>query len=140
MPAVGVESRIWEALHTRLAALTLSPPLLIATPNVTFPATGESLPSIYLRAHHMRATPDDVGISKWTERQGILQVDVCYSPPNGLGAATEIADKIAAHFPRGLTLGDIPVRIDWTPAIASPVDDTPHIKLPVSIRYRAFTP
>lgn len=139
MTAVGIESQIWESLYAHLAALTLSPPLAIAGPNTKFPAAGETLPAIYLRVHHLRATPDDVGISKWVERQGVLQVDVCYSREDGLIAATEIADAIAAHFPRGSVIGSIPVRIDWTPAVASPIDDSPHIKLPVSIRYRAFT-
>lgn len=141
MTAVGIEAQITEALLQRLAALTLSPSLKIAYPNVPFPKTGETKPDTYLEAHQLRGPTDAVGISAWNQHQGIFQIDVVYLAQDGLIAPTEIADAVAAHFPRGLRLanGAVQVRIDEPAKIAAPVTDAPYIRTPVSISYRVFT-
>lgn len=138
MTAVGVESQITEALMTRLAALTLSPVLPVAYPNVAFnpPASGP-----YLVANApLRATTQGIGISAWDEHAGIFQVDVVYRAQDGVIKPTQIADAVAAHFPRNLHLenGSVRVDIDEPPSIAAPVTDAPNLKTPVSIRYRCF--
>lgn len=137
MTATGVESQITEALFARLAALSLSPALPVAWPDVAFnpPASG-----LYLDVHQLRAETTGIGISAWDEHSGILQVDVVAKAQDGVLSKTEIADAVAAHFPRNLKLtnGSIRVDIDDPPAIAAPIPDAPYTRTPVSIRYRVF--
>src|SRR6266481_667051 len=135
MVATGIESQITEALLQRLAALTLSPALQVAWPGVTFPAPGTTKPAIYLEARApLRVPTSAVGISAWNEHSGIFQVDVLYSAQDGAIKPTQIADAVAAQFPRGtrLTNGAVEVQIDQPPAIASPIDDAPYTRTPVS--------
>jgi hypothetical protein len=142
MIAIGIESQITEALLQRLAALTLSPALLVAYPNVTFPAAGQTKPTTYLEAHSpLRANTSAIGISAWNEHAGIFQVDVVYGTQDGAIRPTQIADAIAQHFPRNLRLtnGDIQVDIYEPPSIAAPITDGSYNRTPVSISYRTFT-
>jgi predicted secreted protein len=140
MTAVGVESQITEALLQRLGTLTLSPALQVAYPNVPFPASGATKPDTYLEAHQLRADVQAVGISAWNEHAGILQVDVVYKAQDGAIKPTQIADAVAAHFPRNLHLanGNVRVDINEKPSIAAPISDAPYTRTPVSIRYRVF--
>lgn len=140
MTAVGVESQITEALLARLAALTLSPALQVAYPNVPFPAAGAVKPDTYLEANQLRAETQGIGISAWNEHAGVLQVDVVYKAEDGAIKPTQIADAVADHFPRNLRLanGSIVVHINERPSIAAPISDAPYTRTPVSIRYRVF--
>lgn len=140
MTAVGVESQITEALLQRLATLTLSPALQVAWPDVPFPANGGTKPDTYLEARQLRAETQTIGINAWDDHAGIFQVDVVYSKQDGAIKATQIADAVAAHFPRNLRLanGAVVVRIHERPSIAAPVPDAPYTRTPVSIRYRSF--
>lgn len=142
MTAVGVEAQITEALFTRLAALTLSPVLPVAYPDVAFPAAGQTKPDNYLEAAILRAQTQGIGISAWDEHAGILQVTVVTKqfPAGGTKTPTQIADAVAAWFPRGTRLvnGAVTVTVFETPAIASPIADAPYTRTPVSIRYRTF--
>jgi hypothetical protein len=142
MTAVGVEAQITEALLARLAALTLSPVLPVVYPDVEFPAAGQAKPSSWIEAVILRAQTRGIGISAWDEHAGILQVTVVTqeNPAGGTNAPTQIADAIAAWFPRGTRLinGSVQVDVYETPAIASPVPDAPYTRTPVSIRYRTF--
>lgn len=140
MTAVGVESQIVEALLTRLAALALSPAVPVAYPDVTFPATGTTKPDTYLDAKRLPAGARAIGISAWNEYPGIFQVDVVTKKGGGAIKSTQIADAVAAWFPRGtsLTNGGVQVDIYDPPAIAPSIDDDPYTRIPVSIRYRTF--
>ena len=104
MTAVGVESQITEALLQRLATLTFSPALQVAWPNVPFPVAGQTKPDTYLEAHQLRADTQTIGINAWDDHAGIFQVDVVYSKQDGAIKSTQIADAVAAHFPRNLKL------------------------------------
>lgn len=140
MTAVGTESQITEALLTRLAALTLSPVLQVAYPDVLFPPAGQVKPDTYLDAHQLRAGAQGIGISAWDEHGGIFQVDVVDKAQDGSIKPTQIADAVADWFPRNLRLtnGSVQVDIYAKPAIAAPVTDAPYTRTPVSIRYRCF--
>lgn len=143
MSAVGTEALIIEALMQRLATLVLSPVLAVAYPDVVFPAAGQVKPATYLRVSFMRARTASVGISRWDERPGIMQVDVVYSTAAGPIGPTNYADAVAAWFPRNWSTTNGAVRVDVyeTPSIDSPVPDVaPYSFIPVSIRYRVFTP
>lgn len=141
MSAVGIEAQITEALLTRLAALTLSPVVPVAMPNVTFPASGSDTPDTYLQARMLRAPTQGVGISAWNEHAGILQVDVVYKPQNGEIKPLQIADSVAAWFARGTRMSNGSVQVDVyePPQIASVIQDGDRIRIPVSVRYRTFT-
>jgi hypothetical protein len=142
MTAVGVEAQITEALFERLADLTLSPVLPVSYPDVVFPAVGQTKPDNYLEAAILRAQTAAVGLSKWDEHAGILQVTVVTKqfPAGGTKTPTQIADAVAAWFPRGTRLlnGSVQVDVYEKPAIASPIADAPYTRTPVSIRYRTF--
>lgn len=147
MTAVGVEAQITEALFIRLAALTLSPALPVAYPDVAFtpPAGGQ-----WIEVAVLRARTQGVGISAWDEHAGIFQVTVVTpkSPAGGTKTPTQIADAVAAWFPRGTRLinGSVQVDVYEKPAIASfYIDhrgsigiDSTCTRTPVSIRYRTF--
>ena len=138
MSAVGTEAKIAEALLTRLANLTLSPPLQVAWPNKTF---GPDKPDTYLQASLLRGNVQTVGISAWDEHAGILQVDVLYKAQDGEIKPLDIADAVVSWFGRGTRLvnGGIQVDVYEKPSIASafPNGDG-YLKIPVSIRYRSF--
>lgn len=142
MSAVGNEAQITEALLTRLAALTLSPPLQVAWPNVPFPAPPSSdKPDTFLQARILRAPTQGVGISAWNEHVGILQIDVVYKPQDGEIKPLQIADSVAAWFARGTRMSNGSVQVDVyePPQIASDIQDGDRIRIPVSVRYRSFT-
>src|SRR4051794_24622464 len=125
MATSGNEALITEAFVQRLAALVLTPTLLVAYPNVAFPATGQAKPATYLQASILRAETRPIGISRWDERAGIFQVDVVSSAQSGLVPPTEIADAVADWFPRFTRLVNDGVQVDVyeTPAIGPLVVD-----------------
>lgn len=133
-----VESKIFEGFTVRLAALTFSPVLPIAWPNVSFtpPAAGK-----YLRARHLPNTPEQIslGSTGFNRHVGLFQVDVVW--PEGVGetAPKEIAGAIVAQFKRGteFTRESIIIRIPAPPAIAPSIQDGKSYVIPVTIRYQA---
>lgn len=141
MTAVGNEAQITEALLTRLIALTLSPVVPVAFLNVQYPATGSDKPDTYLEARILRAPTQGIGVSAWNEHVGILQVDVVYKPQDGEIKPLQIADSVAAWFPRGTRMTNGSVQVDvYEPAqIATAISDGDRLRIPVSIRYRTFT-
>jgi hypothetical protein len=142
MTAVGVEAQITEALLDRVKALGVSLSLSVAYPDVVFPKGGQTKPDNYLDVSILRAATQGFGINAWDEHAGILQVTVVTKqfPVGGTKTPTQIADAVAAWFPRGTRLlnGSVQVDVYETPAIASPIADAPYTRTPVSIRYRTF--
>lgn len=88
----------------------------------------------------LRAQTVGIGISAWDEHAGILQVTVVTKKGGGTKQPTQLADRVAAWFPRGTRLpnGSVQVDVYETPAIASSVPDGTYTRTPVSIRYRTF--
>jgi hypothetical protein len=142
MTATGVEAQIGEALFARLAALTLSPVLLVAYPNAVFPPAGSDKPTTYLKASLLRVGAQGIGISAWDEHAGILQVDVLSGSQSGEVKPLQIADAVAAWFGRGtrLTNGSVQVDVYETPRIGPAIadDGNGYEQIPVSVRYRTF--
>lgn len=134
--ATGIEARITEALHTRLAALTLSPTMSVAWPDIDFtpPAAG------YLRPTHVpntvrQATLGSAGKNRY---RGIYQVSVFWQRNAGELVPREKADLVAAHFKRGtvLTNGGLSIRIYAPPVVAQTMQDGAYTHTPVTIRYQ----
>lgn len=142
MTAVGVEAQITEALLNRVKTLGVSLSLPVAYPDVTFPVEGQTKPVNYLDVSILRAPTAGIGISAWDEHAGILQVTVVTKQfqEGGTRIPTQFSDAVAAWFPRGWSVanGAVLVTVYETPAIASPLSDTPYTRTPVSIRYRTF--
>lgn len=137
--ATRVETKIADALKSRLSALTFSPALTIAWPNVAFtPPTGT-----YLRVDNLRNGTDRMVIANDGphRQQGILQVTVVAPVNGGEDAALEIAGQIADWFtaePR-LFFNGGELRITKRPDIASLKDpDGVHWQVPVSVPWTAY--
>src|SRR5690606_27572577 len=71
--------------------------------------------------------------------EGIYQVDVDAPTGSNVVALRNLANEIAAHFPRGLTLELFgqKVLITRTPSIGPLIPDGGRMKRPVSIRYQS---
>lgn len=139
MAATRTESKIARALAQRLEALTFSPALSIAWPNVKFtPPSGT-----YLRVDDMRNATDRVVIANDGphRQQGILQVTVMAPIDGGEIAPLEIAGQIADWFmaePRLFFAGGS-VRITKRPDIVSLRDpDGARWQVPVSVSWEAY--
>lgn len=140
MTAVGVEAQITEALLDRVKTLGVSLALPVAYPDVAFPAVGQPKPDSWVEAAILRVQTQGIGISAWDEHAGILQVTVVTKqfPAGGTKTPTQIADAVAAWFPRNWFDPSGLVRVFEKPAVASPIADAPYTRTPVSIRYRTF--
>jgi hypothetical protein len=139
--ATGIEANIFLALITRLQALVFTPALLIAGPNVPFPAAGQTKPKDYLDVTYLpnRTTTRTVGPGRQQHR-GIMQVSVHWSSSTGIIIPMQKADQIIAHFPKDLLLFEsgIRVKIYRKPyAIPMPPQDGSLI-VPVTIEYESF--
>ncbi len=135
--ATYFETKIYNALIGKLVALTLSPSLSVAYPNVPFTPPEDG----YLRVSHFpnlvqQITVGDTGINRYT---GILQIDL-FSPENeGIVGASEVAGEIAQHFKRGTFIDSdgAVVRVISPPIIATGLSSPPYLQTPISIRWQA---
>jgi hypothetical protein len=140
MPNPTIETAIWKALRARMESLSLTPAATIIWPaDVTPLPDGTSVEVTHLPNRPQRRYLADADPSY---RQGILQAGVMTKPqsnPEHLSVATEIAGRIAEHFPSGLrmTFQGIVVRVSEAPAIGSGFHDLKRMRwvTPVSIRY-----
>lgn len=138
---MGVEANIHAALMARVEALTLSPALPVSYPGVPFTAPDGD----YIRVTHIRNRPvqRSVGTFTGSERMGLLQLDLFTRIDAGSWqiVADDMADDIAAHFPRGLRMtsnGQL-VRVfqSWVAQGVKDPDGT-HWQTPVIVDYRAY--
>jgi hypothetical protein len=128
---------IRAALETALDAL--SPALDTAWENLAFEPTAD-VP--YQRASLLFALPDDQEISGRHLEQGFLQVDLCYPPGEGSGAAAARAALLKSTFRKGvcLTASGVTVLVAQTPQILTYAIDAERYVLPVRISFRAQVP
>jgi hypothetical protein len=133
-----IQFSIEAALFARVAALVLSPALPVAWPNVAFtkPVGG------YLRVTHVPniARRLFIGSTDPHQRLGLLQVDV-FAPLNkGASTATEIAGKVAEHFPCDFRMisDGVTARVTKAPDVAQAMADDTHWMVPVMVRYEVF--
>lgn len=134
----SIETSIWLALRSRVAALVLSPALPIAWPNDDFtpPVSG------YLRVTHIPNINRRlfIGSGKPHQRLGLLRVDVFSRINQNVAVGTEIAGTVAAWFPSDLRLtsNGVSVRITQAPTVGAPIRDDPHWLTPVSIEHETL--
>lgn len=133
-----IQSSIEAALFARVASLVMSPALPVAWPNLSFnpPAAG------YIRVTHLPNVNRRLflGSNDPHQRLGLLQLSVFMPKNAGVTVATEIAGKIAAHFPADLPMrsGGITVRVGKAPDIAPGFAEDTHWHVPVTISYQAI--
>lgn len=141
-----VEVAIESALINRLVALTFSPVIPVALPNVTLTPAPIAGPGVkWLRATFLPADSFAIGISFDAHNQhyGIFQVDVFYGQGSGELAPGRIAASIIAWFKRGTKLTKDGFIIECgvgndVPKRGRLVEDDPWVMIPVSIPYRCF--
>lgn len=133
-----IETNIETALFARAAALILSPAWPVAWPNNTFTpvVTG------YLAVNHLPngARRVFIGSAGPHHRLGLLQVSV-FAPLNkGASPATEIAGKVAEHFPCDIKLrsGPVAVRVTQAPEIMAAMRNDQFWHVPVRISYECW--
>lgn len=131
------ETKVMDALFARLAALTFSPALPVAWPNRAFTPPADRK---WLQANEIPASTTPFTLyGDASDHVGLMQVDVFRPLNEGIGAAKEIAAAICAHFRPPLLLSSDGVKVKTTQATPGPIlVDGDAIKLPVTIRYRAF--
>lgn len=134
------EKHIHAALMARVESLTLSPALPVAFPGVPFSDTAGD----YIRVTHLRNMPDRWGIlgSDPMDRMGLLQLDLFTTISGGSWqiVADDIAEDIAAHFPRDLkmTSGGYTAKVFMTRIETGLRDpDGTHWQTPIIVDYRA---
>jgi len=141
MASTGVETRILEALDTRLQALVFSPAIPISFPNRTFTPSGA-----YLRTWWLPSPTETLGgttpVTAPLDYKGIYQVSVFWPIGSGSTPIMEVASAIAAHFKRGTKLSHdgIDVWMDDPPSVGPMIQESNVLQLPVSVPYRAFVP
>lgn len=134
----SVESTIPDLLLTHLGKLNLSPKLPVAYPNLPFkPPSGS-----YLEARFMPNTNVDrfLGDNDTVQYQGLLQVTLVVLSAGGIIDPLKIAAQVAAHFAKGTILqgSGVKVRVYNKPSVASTLQDTDRLRIPITIPYRCF--
>jgi len=133
-----IEEKIQRALGARVAALVLSPPLIVAWPNNV---TAVSPP--YLRVDYFPNRSQRIGIkgSSPHRRLGILQITVVAPLNVGPDRSVAIAGLVAEHFPADLVLtyDGVDVRIFKAPDVLPANKEDASWDVPVSIEYESFS-
>ena len=135
------EATIPALLNDRLGALSLSPALPIAWPEVPFtpPSNGKYLEVQYLPNFVAR---DFIGSDDPHRHVGLYQVTVINPRNGGIIKPIEIAGLVAAHFPADLRLVSstpaFSLSVTSRPTVAAPFSDELNIRVPVTIRWRAY--
>lgn len=136
-----VEATIAAALlaHLGTFAAGQSPVISIAQPNVAF--TPQALQT-FLEAFVLPVQNVNNGISdaSSTEIPGIFQITVVAPSGGGIITPTRLAGKIADHFERSaeITRDGVTVKIENRPSIASYLQESDRLRVPVRVRYYAL--
>jgi hypothetical protein len=142
--AEPVEVAIESALLTRLLALTFSPAIPVAVPNVAFTPPSAAPGIVWLRGSFLPADTYALGLSYASTNQhyGIFQVDVFYNQGQGELAPARIAAAVIQYFKRGtqLTKDGFRIEVTDTPRRSAMIKDDPWIMIPVSIPYKTYAP
>ena len=142
MATPNVETKIWLALRTRLAGLTLSP-----AATVLWPGEDASIPSgTAIEVIHQVNRPGRLfmGSTSPHQRQGILQLGVLTvsGASHHETQVREIAGDIADHFPADLsmTTHGVTVRVTEAPEVGGSFRDDKRARwvTPISIRWETF--
>ncbi|MFA7308187.1 MAG: phage tail terminator-like protein [Hyphomicrobium sp.] len=139
--AVTPEAVIPELLLAHMAALVLVPARRVAWPNISFtPVTGET----YLDVSHLPNATTSPFLAADDESMylGQLQVTIVAPLDKGIIQPSEIVGEVVAHFSVGTILrpadGSFALKIYDVPGDSPVIIDKPSIRIPVTIKWRAF--
>lgn len=128
---------IRNLLEGRVSAFATTHNLQVAWENLPFNPPPRKT---YLRAFLLPAATDSLDIQgEHRLYVGALQINVVALGGNGPGAAGELAELLAAHFPKNLALGTKPnvVRMITPMSVFQGIPDEERYTVPVSGNYRA---
>lgn len=132
------DQTIMAALQSRLAVFASSKGLKVAFEGVSF---APDATKTHLADFLLPAQTDNPSMGRSHRRYtGIYQVDVDAPTGSNVVALRNLANEVAAHFPRGLTLthsSGLKVLIIRDPSISSLLPDGGRMKRAVSVRYQA---
>ena len=139
MAVNGLEAQIAHALLKRLQAMTLSPPLPVAYPDVNFtkPASGMWLETSLFQAP---TTGQALGFADSNSYSGFMQLTVV-SPQNvGVIATLQIVAAICLWFQQGTKMweGSTRIEIVKNPYSSSLIMDPPYTRTPITIPYQVY--
>lgn len=125
------QSQLVEAIYSQVKALATSLGIPCGYPATAFkpPATGRWL--------ELRIFPNDIDLTlSDTEsyRRGFFQLVVYARPGTGSVPLMQVAESVAAAFPKGQTIAGS-VIVSATPELRSLLEMDDKIALPVSINY-----
>lgn len=106
----GKTASIEDALLARLGTLVTTPPCQFAWPSIDYtPAQGQP----YLLPSVMPNRTDEGGLGAGAPERhlGLFQVTVYAPSGSGVAPASELADQVIAHFPRGSVIVGSGVRV-----------------------------
>jgi len=141
MASPTIETAHWLAIRARVETLALGVTLPIAWPNEAFtppaPNTNGYLRVTWIPNQNRRLF---LSGSDPHQRLSILQIDLFAKRNQNIAVATELAGKIAAHFPADLvmTAHGVTVRVQSAPRVGQPIDDETFVLVPVIITLEAF--
>lgn len=132
------DQHIMSALQTRLATFASSKGLSVAYEGVKFTPNASKT---HLADFLLPAPTDNPSMGRGHKRYtGIYQIDVDAPTGSNIVALRNLANEVAAHFYRGLTLthsSGLRVLIIRDPSISRLLPDGGRMKRAVSVRYQA---
>lgn len=130
---MATDKDILTGALNHMAAFTTSLP--IAWPGVNFTPPSEGM---WFEVRHFPNTPNNLVMDNAGDQEflGFLQVSVFDRPGAGIVKATEQAEGIIAHFPKGTALGPVMVRV--RPYLSPPIPEDNSIQIPVTVPYKGI--
>ena len=144
----SVESKIWDALRSRLQVMYGDLDLPFAWPNRDFPgsdANGNEKPKPpkYLKIAFIPNVAERrfIGSNDPHRFIGLLQISVCWPLNTFLEPALEMAGKVAGYFPCDSrhTAEDVVVRIQKHPDVGPMLVEDTGIMIPISISWESWS-
>lgn len=129
MTVVGDMAVVFDTLMGRTGQISSgSPSLPISWPEKEFTTPDDGR---YLEVIIFPNRPSFEGLASGRVDQGLLQISVVWPKGEGVIAAMEIADEVAAQFYMGSRFGRIKVyRQPW---ISTPLSEDDRVKIPITI-------
>ncbi len=139
MAATTIDGKIIDGLLGHFGGFALPVGVGVAYPGMSFsPNAGE--PYVELSVLNNAPIQRMIAFGKEPERLGIFQASVFWPEGQGIVKATDLAAQIGQHFARGTKIrgAGIVIWIIDEPVIASPIQETAWLQVPLSIRWHVY--
>lgn len=150
MTTPTIETKISQAIQTRVASLQLPYPVVWTDDEPAVLPTSGGQPAPYIEAHHEpnRTVRHFIGSNDPHEYPGLLLLTLCWPLANvGTGsgkthkdAIREIAGKIAEHFPADLCMPfqGVSVRVTGAPSVLGSYRDDHYMRTQVRVDLKTY--